>query len=171
MRKVLKIGSTLVLLVSGVLISFSSCGKVQNTDNYAGVTGRVLNSVSDPTGVQGVVVWVEADPTSDVAYLGRDVSVTTDQNGVYRARVFLGFLPIRDRPEEGEGGTFSVDFPQFIGDARVMMVYQDTYLDLGGGFSLQRGATLDIWDVFLTDFSPMYGDSTTAGSGMDLTDR
>ncbi len=163
MEKILKIRTVLFLLVSGMLIFFNSCSKVQNTDNYAVVTGRVLNSITDPTGVPGVLVWVESDPASEFAYLGGDVSVTTDQDGVYNARIFLGYLQITDTPEPGGEGTFSVEFPQFVGDARVLMVYRNGFLDLGGGFSLQRGEDLDVWDVYLTDFISMSGDSIIVG--------
>lgn len=160
MRKHEKSIQISLLYIVAVLLAFTGCSEVNNTDNYAVVSGRVLNSVSDPTGVPGVVVWVESDPSSNVAYLGGDVSVTTDENGEYRAEVFLGYLTIRDRPEEGEGGTFSVDFPQFVGDARVIMFYQDSFLDLGGGFTIQRGNTLEIWDVYLTEFFSVTGDTT-----------
>jgi len=149
--------------ILAVLVTIAGCGEVNNTDNYAVVSGKILNSVTDPTGVPGVVVWVESDPTSDVAYLGGDVSTTSDGNGEYSAEVFLGYLPIRDRPDENEGGTFSVDYPQYVGDARVLMVYQDTFLDLGGGFTIQRGTTLEVWDVYLTEFVPMAEDTTNRG--------
>ncbi len=147
--------------IVAVLVAFTACGEVNNADNYAVVTGRVLNSVADPTGVPGVVVWVESDPSSNVSYLGGDVSVTTNQDGEYRAEVFLGYLPIRDRPDEEEGGTFSVNFPQFVGDARVLMIYQDTFLDLGGGITIERGNTLELWDVYLTEFLPITGGNST----------
>jgi hypothetical protein len=145
---------TLLLLISGFMISLSGCGEVNNEDNFAVVTGRVLNSASDPTGVEGVVVWVESDPTSDAAYYGGDISVLTDQDGVYRGEVFLGYITIGDVPaEESEGGIFNVDYPRFVGDARVLMIYNGSFLDIGGGVTLQRGRTLELWDVYLTDFS------------------
>jgi len=156
-----KLGIVSAMILAAALVFAASCGEVQNADNFAVITGRVLNSVDDPTGVEGVVVWVESDPNSDAAYLGGDVYVTTDRDGVYEANVFLGYLTIRDRPEEGDGGvgggTFSVDFPQFVGDARVIMYYQDQVLDLGGGFTIQRGRTMDVWDVYLSEFAPYSG--------------
>jgi hypothetical protein len=156
-------GSILIPIVAGVLAIFNGCGEVSHSDNYAVITGRVLNSVADPTGVQDVMVWVESDPTSDVAYLGGDISIKTDQNGIYEAEIFLGYQTIRDRPEEETGGTFSVDFPQYVGDARLLMLYQDMYYDLGGGFSIQRGRTLNVWDVYLSEFLPMGSDGPGIG--------
>jgi hypothetical protein len=152
------------LFVGMMAISFGGCGKVNNEDNYAVITGRVLNSESDPTGVGAVEIWVESDPTSESAYLGGDVSIRTDVNGEYRGDIFLGYMVIRDRPEEGSGGIFSMDFPQYVGDARIFMVYGDKWLDLGGGFTLQASRTLRIWDVYLTEFVPMSGDSAVGGS-------
>ena len=160
MRNHKKSMSISFMVILGVLVSFTSCSKVNNSDNYAVVTGKVLNSVADPTGVPGVVVWVESDPQSPVAYLGADVSVTTDENGEYRAEVFLGYMTLRDRPDEGEGGTFSVQFPRFVGDARVLMIYQESFLDLGGGVTIERGNTVELWDVYLTEFLQVTGDTT-----------
>jgi hypothetical protein len=147
------------LLLLG-LISLSGCSEVNNTDNFAVVTGRVLNSPEDPTGVPGVVVWVESDPTSETAYLGGDVSAVTAADGRFEASIHLGYITIRDRPEEGGSGTFSPEFPQYVGDARLLLLYEDTMLDLGGGFTLERGETLEIWDVYLTQFVPVGADTT-----------
>lgn len=144
------------------LLAVAGCSEVNNEDNFAVVTGRVLNSPTDPTGVAGVVVWVESDPTSEMAYLGGDVSVLTSADGRYDASVHLGYITLRDRPEEGGGGTFSPEFPQYVGDARLLLLYEDTSLDLGGGFTLERGETLDVFDVYLTQFVPFGSDTTGA---------
>ncbi len=153
MNRKSRLGIALLLFILGFVISLGGCGKVNNEDSFAVVTGRVLNSPADPTGVEGVVVWIESDPTSEAAYQGGDISVETDQDGVYRGEVFLGFITIRDKPdEESGGGIFDVDYPRFYGDARVLMVYQGSFYDIGGGVTLQRGRTLELWDVYLSDF-------------------
>lgn len=158
------------LLLLG-LISLTGCSEVNNADNYAVVTGRVLNSPQDPTGVPGVVVWVESDPTSESAYLGGDVSAVTGSDGRFEASIHLGYITLRDRPEEGGTGTFSPEFPQFVGDARLLLLYEDTRLDLGGGFTLERGGTLEVWDVYLTEFVPFGSDTTGLVDGPPVPRR
>jgi len=79
----LKITAISFLLLFAVMLPFNGCGKVNNDDSYAVVKGRVLNSVSDPTGVPNVVVWVESDEDSDARYLGGDVSIMTGEDGTY----------------------------------------------------------------------------------------
>ncbi len=160
MSRNLKIARVASFLLVAVVLPFNGCGKVNNDDSYAVISGRVLNSVTDPTGVPDVVVWVESDPNSDVAYLGGDTSIKTDQDGRYEADIFLGFIPLRDKPEEDVGGITDPEFPRYVGDARVIMFYQGRQLDLGGGLTIQRGAELEVWDVYLTDFISSSGDSS-----------
>jgi len=159
--------TTGALLLLGV-VSLAGCSEVNNEDNFAVVTGRVLNSPTDPTGVPGVVVWVESDPASDVAYLGGDVSAVTAADGRYEASVHLGYLTLRDRPEEGGVGTFSPEFPQFVGHTRLLLLYRDTSLDLGGGYTIERGETLNMFDVYLTQFTS-FGSDTTGRVGIPPT--
>jgi hypothetical protein len=137
-----------------VLLSMGSCAHPRNTTSYAMVTGHVLVSPDQPYGVEGVKVWVESDSESDLPYYGGDVTVVTNEGGEYVVQIFLGFVT----QEDALGGlTFDPEQPQYVGDARMILFYEDMYLDFGGGISLELGQTIQMPTVYLSQFVPFEG--------------
>ena len=137
-----------------MLFLTSSCANVRNTTSYATVIGEVLVSTDDSHGVEGVTVWIESDSESDLPYYGGDITLKTNAAGVFEARIFLGY----ETQEDVSGGfTFDPEKPQFVGDARVLFFYEDLYLDLGGGMSLELGKPLRLPTLYLTQFAPFAG--------------
>ena len=142
------------LTVLGLFLLTSSCAKPRNTTSYAIVTGHVLQSPENPVGVEGVTVWLESDSESDLPYYGGDLTVTTDAGGEYYARIFIGFIT-----EEDQGGfSFDPEQPQYVGDARMLLFYEDKYLDLGGGISIEMGQTIKMPIFYLSQFLTFGGD-------------
>ena len=140
--------SIFTLTALGVFLLTGSCTHPRNTTSYAIVTGHVLRSPDNPVGVEGVTVWLESDSESDLPYYGGDLTVTTDASGEYYARIFIGFITEEDQ------GSFSFDpeQPQYVGDARILLFYEDKYLDIGGGISIEMGKTMRMPTVYLSQF-------------------
>jgi hypothetical protein len=154
MKKMRAGGKMILLTAVGLILLTFSCARVRNTTSYALLTGHVLTSPTDPTGVEGVTVWVESDSESDLPYYGGDIAVRTNAGGEYLVRIFLGF----STQEDVSGGfTFDPEKPQYVGDARVILFYEDLYFDLGGGISLEMGQTISMPTVYLSQFLPFSG--------------
>jgi hypothetical protein len=145
---------TLLLVMTVVFLLTTSCADVKNTTSYAVVAGHILVSPTDLHGVEGVTVWIESDSESDLPYYGGDMTVTTDAAGEYVARIFLGF----ETQEDALGGfSFDPEQPQYVGDARVIFFFQDMYLDIGGGISLELGKPINLPTFYLTQFTEFGG--------------
>jgi hypothetical protein len=153
--RALRTGNIALLLAAvSVILLVLSCARVRNTTSYALLTGLVLRSPEEPFGVEGVTVWVESDSESDLPYYGGDIAVRTNAGGEYVARIFLGF----STQEDASGGfTFDPEQPQYVGDARVILFYEDLYFDMGGGLSLEMGQTINMPTLYLSQFLPFEG--------------
>lgn len=137
----------LITLAGLGLLSFPSCDNAHNVHagNLVTVEGYVFAARTQRAGVPDVRVIIEKSEESTTEAVIPDVIVTTDENGRWEARFTLSY----------PGGSGVTDIqPQYVEESmRILMVSnENTFFDLGAGFTFQVGQTYKIWDVFLEDF-------------------
>ena len=131
------------ILIVSLLLFILACDNVKNTTNFAIVEGFVFESELNKVGVEGVQVFIETDPNSQVTFQMSDIQTFTDSAGRYEARIFLSF--------ESTGDQITDFVPNFLGDVRVAF-FSGTKFFAITGLTVGAGKEIRAPDVFLTEF-------------------
>lgn len=139
----------IALILAALLLGITGCDEgINDYNSSAKISGYVLESTSNPVGVQGVKVIIEADEDSETPYLGPDRWFETDASGYFEGFIFLG-------ADEDDPAEYS-----YVGDLAVGYFAGEGTFSWGGGITVSPGSHFTLPTVYKTWFT-----QNTGGTG------